>query len=216
MREISSCITHFYGRGDRHLGFERQKRTLKRGCLCATFSLLFGQFEKVVQTLREIQGVRVPRNNIRQILAVLVFRFFNLYDGVGPTRKFINKLLLFLPLTYLSWEPQACGHTTHCRGHQVVQVPVCRIAQFEGSEAYVIQSLVVDAVSFIGVFNELMHWKCSVVRLHNCVRDLKEVHKEKYKKVSRRNKLILKNFDNSKIGRVSIDINILKENGGGI
>ena len=60
-------------------------------------------------------------------------------------------------LTYLSWEPQARGHTTHCRGHQMIQVPVCRIAQLKGSEAYVIQSLVVDAVSFVSVFNELMH-----------------------------------------------------------
>ena len=61
----------------------------------------------------------------------------------------------------------------------MVQVPVCRITQLEGSEADVIESLVVDAVSFISIFNELMHWKCRVVRLHNCVRDLSEEHKEK-------------------------------------
>ena len=101
--------------------------------------------------LKYCTGCENPTSQNRLILVVLIF------DRVRPTRKFKNKLLLFLPLTYLSRKTQACGHTTHGRGHQVVQVPVCRTAQLECPEADVIQSLVVNAVSFIGVLNQLMH-----------------------------------------------------------
>ena len=135
--------------------------------------VLVGQVERFEQTLHEIRDVRIPRHKTR-----LLTCSFAINKSVWRSRQ-TRKVCYFLPLAYLSWEPQASGHATHGRRHQMVQVPVCRITQLEGSEADVIESLVVDAVSFISIFNELMHWKCSVVRLHNCVRDLSEEHKEK-------------------------------------
>ena len=38
----------------------------------------------------------------------------------------------------------------------MIKVTVCRSGQLEGTKADVIQSLVVDAVRFIRVFNQLM------------------------------------------------------------
>jgi len=54
----------------------------------------------------------------------------------------------------------------------VVQVAVGGRGQFESAEADVIESLVVDTVSLIGVFDQLMDRQSRVVRLHHRVRHL--------------------------------------------
>ena len=51
----------------------------------------------------------------------------------------------------------------------MVEVTVGWGRQLEGTEADVVQSLVVDTVRLIGVFDELVNWECGVVWLDNCV-----------------------------------------------
>jgi len=49
----------------------------------------------------------------------------------------------------------------------VVQVTVGWGGQLQGSEADVVQGLVVNAVGFVCVLNQLMHGKGGIVRLYN-------------------------------------------------
>jgi len=72
----------------------------------------------------------------------------------------------------LSWEAEASGDARHGSRNKVVEVAIGRSGQLESTEADVIQSLVVNAVRFIRVFNQLMHWQRCIVRLHDCVRHL--------------------------------------------
>ena len=60
----------------------------------------------------------------------------------------------------------------------MIQVPVCWSCQFQGPEANVVQSLVVDAVSLVGVLNELMDGQSGVVGFHDGVRYLKKKEKK--------------------------------------
>lgn len=69
----------------------------------------------------------------------------------------------------LSGEPEAGSDTRRRQGHQVVQVAVGRGGQLEGSEANVVERLIVNAVSLVGVFEEHVNRKCGVVRLHHSI-----------------------------------------------
>ena len=51
----------------------------------------------------------------------------------------------------------------------MVEVAVGRSGQLQRAETDVVQSLVVNAVSFIRVLNELMHGQCCIVRLNDRV-----------------------------------------------
>ena len=51
----------------------------------------------------------------------------------------------------------------------MVQVTVCWGGQFQGSEADIVESFVVNAVGFVGVLNELMDGEGSVVWFYDCV-----------------------------------------------
>jgi len=51
----------------------------------------------------------------------------------------------------------------------MVEVPVGWCCQLEGTEADVVQCLVVDTVSLIGVLDELMDGESGVVRLNDRV-----------------------------------------------
>ena len=51
----------------------------------------------------------------------------------------------------------------------MVQVSVGGGGQFQGPEADVIQSLVVDAIGLVCVLNQLMYGEGGIVRLYNCV-----------------------------------------------
>ena len=54
----------------------------------------------------------------------------------------------------------------------MVEISVCGGGQFQGSEADVVESFVVDGEGLVGVLNELMDGKGGVVRLDNGVRNL--------------------------------------------
>ena len=56
----------------------------------------------------------------------------------------------------LAGETQACCHTAHGGRDQVVEVAVSGCGEFEGTEADVVQGLVVDAVGLICVLNQLV------------------------------------------------------------
>lgn len=58
----------------------------------------------------------------------------------------------------------------------MVEVTVGGRRQFEGTEADVIQSLVVNTVRLVRVFDELMNRQSRIVRLHHCVRHLSAHH----------------------------------------
>ena len=57
----------------------------------------------------------------------------------------------------LAGEPEAGGHTGHGQGDQVVQISVGGGGEFEGSEADVVESLIIDAVGLIGILHQLMN-----------------------------------------------------------
>ena len=54
----------------------------------------------------------------------------------------------------------------------MVKVTIGGISQLKGSEADIVQSLVVDTESLVSVFHELMNGECGVVGLNNSIRDL--------------------------------------------
>ena len=56
----------------------------------------------------------------------------------------------------LAGEPEAGGHPGHGEGHQVVQVAVGGGGELKGSEADVVESLVVDTVSLVSVLHQLV------------------------------------------------------------
>ena len=70
---------------------------------------------------------------------------------------------------YLAGESKTGCYTAHCSRDKVVQVSISWCGELQSSEADIVQSFIVDAVRFIGVFNQLMNGQRSVVRLHNGV-----------------------------------------------
>ena len=72
----------------------------------------------------------------------------------------------------LSREPQAGGDTRHGGGDEMVKISVGGGGEFQGPEADVVESLVVDGEGLIGVLDQLMDGEGGVVRLDNCVRNL--------------------------------------------
>jgi len=69
----------------------------------------------------------------------------------------------------LAREPETGGDARHCGRDEVVQVSVGGGGQLQGSEADIIQSLVVDAVCLICVLHKLVDRQGGVVGLYNCV-----------------------------------------------
>ncbi len=72
----------------------------------------------------------------------------------------------------LTRETKASGDTRHGCTNEMVQIAISWVGQLEGTEADVVQSLVVDAVGFISILDKLMDGEGGVVRFHNGVRDL--------------------------------------------
>ena len=72
----------------------------------------------------------------------------------------------------LTGESETSGDSGHGGGDEMIQVPVCWSCQFQGPEANVVQSLVIDAVGLVGVLNELMDGQGGVVWLDHGVRYL--------------------------------------------
>jgi len=72
----------------------------------------------------------------------------------------------------LTREAKAGGHSAHDGRHKVVEVTIGGGGQLEGTEADVVQGLVVNAVGLIGVLNELVDGQGGVVGLNDSVRHL--------------------------------------------
>ena len=56
----------------------------------------------------------------------------------------------------LTRESEAAGHTGDGGGHEMVEVTIGRGGELEGSEADVIEGLVIDNLNLISVLNKLM------------------------------------------------------------
>jgi hypothetical protein len=72
----------------------------------------------------------------------------------------------------LTGEAEAASDTGEGSGDQVVKVTVGGGGELEGTEADIVEGLVVNAHNLIGVLNELMHGEGGVVGLNNGVGDL--------------------------------------------
>ena len=72
----------------------------------------------------------------------------------------------------LTWESEAAGDTGESGGHQVVEITVGWGCELEGSEADIVESLVIDAHDLIGVLDELMDGESGVVWLDDGIRHL--------------------------------------------
>jgi len=71
----------------------------------------------------------------------------------------------------LTGEAQASSDTAHGSSYQVVEITIGRGSQLEGTEADVIQGLVVKYHDLIGVLDQLVDRESSVVWLYDGVRD---------------------------------------------
>jgi len=71
----------------------------------------------------------------------------------------------------LTGESEAGGDTGHGGGDEMVQVTVGWGGELQGSEANIVESLVIDTVGLVGVLNELVDGEGGVVRLDDGVRD---------------------------------------------
>jgi len=72
----------------------------------------------------------------------------------------------------LTGETEAAGDTGEGGGHEMVKITVGGGGELEGSEADIVEGLVVNAHNIIGVLDELMHGEGGVVGLNDGVRDL--------------------------------------------
>ena len=72
----------------------------------------------------------------------------------------------------LTWEAEAAGHTGESGRDEMVEVTVGGGGELEGTEADIVESLVVNAHDIIGVLDELMDGEGSVVGLNDGIRDL--------------------------------------------
>ena len=69
----------------------------------------------------------------------------------------------------LTRETQAGGHAGHGGRDQMVQVTVCGGGELQGTEADIVQGLVINAVGLVGVLDQLVHGQGGVVGLDNGV-----------------------------------------------
>ena len=72
----------------------------------------------------------------------------------------------------LAREAEAGSDTRHGKRDKMVQVTIGGSSQLQGSEADVVEGLIINAKSLVGVLDELMHRKGSIVGLNHGVRDL--------------------------------------------
>jgi hypothetical protein len=72
----------------------------------------------------------------------------------------------------LTWEPEAAGDSRHGGRDEMVEVTVGGGGQLEGSEADVVEGLVVDDLDLVSVLDELVDGEGGVVWLDDGVRDL--------------------------------------------
>jgi len=76
----------------------------------------------------------------------------------------------------LTREAQAASHAGHACRAQMVKISVGRGGELEGTEADVVQGLVVEAHALIGILDQLVNGEGGVVRLDNSVGHLRRWH----------------------------------------
>merc|ERR1712170_161379 len=72
----------------------------------------------------------------------------------------------------LAREAQAGGDTRHGGRHQMVEITIGRSGQPQGTEADIVQGLIVNAVGLVSVLNQLMDRQGGIVGPHHGVRHL--------------------------------------------
>jgi len=72
----------------------------------------------------------------------------------------------------LTWETEAAGDTGEGSWDEVVKITIGWGGELEGTEADIVEGLVVNAHNLIGVFDELMDWEGGVVGFNDGVWDL--------------------------------------------
>merc|ERR1719326_1319453 len=72
----------------------------------------------------------------------------------------------------LTWESEAAGDTGESGGHEMVKITIGWGGQLEGSEADIVEGLVVNAHDIIGVLDKLMDGEGGVVGLDDGIRHL--------------------------------------------
>ena len=72
----------------------------------------------------------------------------------------------------LTWESEAAGDTGESSGNEMVKITVGWGGELEGSEADIVEGLVINAHDIIGVLDQLMDGKGGVVWFDDGVGDL--------------------------------------------
>ena len=72
----------------------------------------------------------------------------------------------------LSWESEAAGETGEGSRDEMVKITIGGGGELEGSEADIVEGLVVNAHDLIGVLDELMDREGSIIRFNDGIRDL--------------------------------------------
>merc|ERR1719326_124712 len=72
----------------------------------------------------------------------------------------------------LTWESEAAGDTGESGGHEMVKITIGWGGQLEGSEADIVEGLVINAHNLIGVLDKLMDREGGVVWLDDGIRHL--------------------------------------------
>lgn len=75
-------------------------------------------------------------------------------------------------------EKKSISFSKNTYGHKMIQISIGGRSKFQCPETNVIQSLVVNAECFIGIFDKLMNRQCGVVRLNNCIGNLMNVTRQ--------------------------------------
>ena len=76
----------------------------------------------------------------------------------------------------LAREAEAACDAAHNQRYQMVQITICGASKLKGTEANVVQGLVIDTIYLIRVLNQLVHREGGVVRLNDGVRYLGRGH----------------------------------------
>jgi hypothetical protein len=69
----------------------------------------------------------------------------------------------------LTWKSETRGNARHCERDEMIEVSVGGVGELEGTEANVVEGLVVNAVGLVSVFYELVDGECGVVGLNDRV-----------------------------------------------
>jgi len=72
----------------------------------------------------------------------------------------------------LTWESEAACNTRHGSRDEVVKVTICGGGKLEGSEADIVEGFVINNHALIGILDQLVDWKGSVVWFNDGVWDL--------------------------------------------